>query len=667
MRYLNLNDELFDVELDAVTMTVASAELVAGHVEVFVHARKAKELVLYEDIRKQISGSTLRVHRRGMPRVSAAQAQDPTLDLLTMRALNVVREVREYASAEGVSHCRAYNALRKAHDNRSKVGAGQGMPGEEALLGDFPSRATVYRYLARDIKGLPVILANANRGNRTPRYKDEVTNLVKTVCKQELLKPNSRWTIRDVTKMCNRRLHDDGVFKQHERMSNKYVRTVIYEQLSTDPEFDRTDPKLRAAQKSVAKGRLRVDGLLQRVEQDALHLPWCLRTEFGDARNVQIVHAICCATSIPLGFHIVIGSPRESDGLQCVETYLFSKEAWFKELGIQNGPDLYGSPVTIYFDNGPEAKGPRMGRLTQIGTAPVYLKSRSPQKKPYIERLNRSVKEELQTLQGSTRLDDEDGMRDPELLGDLPMPLPEFKRWLARFYFELWIDKPLERFVSSVFVDDRALGNTPRERFENMAYRDGYVYPLPPDPNKWRMVKYNQELRTLSRKSGISFADFRFRGDNLPWLITRFGETLVKVLVNPDDFRTVWVLDGEEMISLTNIDTDETTPAYTFQEAKAMMVEYGVSHEETEQSKQFRRDLFDRSSTKSAKDGRAVAKSAAEQAKQVAREARAHQAVVRARDNPMPPATTPAPVQADVSPADFIPLRVVDKKTGDGL
>jgi hypothetical protein len=149
-----------------------------------------------------------------------------------------------------------------------------------------------------------------------------------------------------------------------------------------------------------------------------------------------------------------------------------------RELGIENGPDLYGAPVTINFDNGAEAKGLRMGRLTQIGTAPVYLKSRNPQKKPYIERLNRSVKEALQTLQGSTRFDDEDGMRDPELLGDLPMPLAEFKRWLARFYFEEWVDKPLERFVSSVFVDDRALGNSPRERFENMAYRDGYVYPL---------------------------------------------------------------------------------------------------------------------------------------------------------------------------------------------
>lgn len=667
MRYLNLNDELFDVELNAVTMTVASAELVAGHVDVFVHARKAKDMVLYEDIRKQICDGILRIRRSGMPRISATEAQDATLDLLTMRALDVVRQVREHATTYGVSHCKAYSALKKEHDKRSKADASQAEPDAKALTEDFPSRATVYRYIRRDREGRPVIFANANRGNRAPRYKDEVTNLVKTVCKQELLKPNSRWTIRDVTKMCNRRLHDDGVLEQHERMSNKYVRAVIYEQLSTDPELDRTDPKLRAAQKSVAKGRLRVDGLLQRVEQDGLHLPWCLRTEFGDARNIHIVHAICCATSIPLGFHVVIGSPRESDGLQCVETYLFSKEAWFKELGIENGPDLYGTPVTIYFDNGPEAKGARMGRLTQIGAAPVYLKSRHPQKKPFIERLNRSVKEELQTLHGSTRFDDEDGMRDPELLDDLPMPLPEFKRWLARFYFEEWVDKPLERFISSVFVDDRALGNTPRERFENMAFRDGHVYPLPPDPNKWRMVKYNQELRTLSRKSGISFADFRFRGENLPRLITRFGETLVKVLVNPDDFRTVWVLDGEEMIPLTNIDTDETTPAYTFQEAKAMLVEAGVSIEETEQSKQFRRDLFARSSQKSAKEGRAVAQSAAEESKQVAREARASQAVQRARDNPMPPAATPGPVTAHEGLAGFTPLRVVDKKTGDGL
>lgn len=658
-RFLRLDDKLFDVALNRVTMVVASSELIAGHVRVVDVERSVEQIVLYEKLRDRIGDGTLRIQREGSPRVSASQAQSEALDSATARALGVVREVKDYASSKGVSHHKAYEALKNDHD--------AAVAREDADAQPFPSASTVYRYLYRDKNDLPVILAEGNKGNRKPRYEKRVVELIKTVCKREVLKPNSRWTVRDATKVCNQALHDEEFLPRNARVSTKYVRSVILQQLSTDPDFDRTDPKLRAAKKSVAKGRLRVEGLLQRVEQDALHLPWCLRTEFGDARNIYIVHAICCGSSVPLGFHLVVGSPRESDGFRCVETYLFSKQKWFAELGITNGPDLYGAPVTLVFDNGPEAKGERMTRITQVGIAPVYLQSRNPQKKPFIERLNRSVKEALQTLPGCTRFDDEDGMRDPELLADLPMPLEEFKRWLARFFFEDWVNKPLERFVSSIFVDDRDFGNTPRERFENIARRDGYVYPLPPNPFKWRMLKYLHEERVLSRKSGISINDFRFRGDNLPGLIKRFGETLVTVLVDPDDFRTVWVLDGEELIPLTNIDTDETTPAYTFQEAKAMLKEAGLQGDEREEVQNFRRDLFARSSLKSAKQVKEESRGAAEESKAVAQQSRKNEALERARENPRPAPSAHRAPDGSTALSDVSALPVYNRDTGAAL
>jgi putative transposase len=658
-RFLRLNDKLFDVALNRVTMVVTSAELIASHIRVVDLERSVEQIMPYEKLRERIGDGTLRIQREGSPRIAASQAQSEALDRATARALEVVREVKNYASSTGVSRHKAYQDLR--NDNDAALVRG------DAAVQPFPSPSTVYRYLYRDKNDMPVLRAEGNKGNRTPRYKPRVVDLIKTVCKRELLKPDSRWTVRDTTKACNQALHDDGFLPRNTKVSTKYVRAVIYKQLSTDPDFERTDPKLRAAKKSVAKGRLRVDGLLQRVEQDALHLPWSLRTGFGDARNIYIVHAICCGSSVPLGFHLVVGSPRESDGFRCVETYLFSKKNWFAELGIPNGPDLYGTPVTLVFDNGAEAKGERMTRVTQIGIAPVYLPSRNPQKKPFIERLNRSVKEALQTLPGCTRFDDEDGMRDPALLADLPMPLEEFKRWLARFFFEDWVNRPLQRFVSSVFVDDRELGNTPRERFENMARRDGYAYPLPPNPFKWRMLKYLHEQRVLSRKSGISINDFRFRGDNLPRLIKRFGETLVTVLVDPDDFRTVWVLDGEELIPLTNIDTDETTPAYTYQEAKAMLKEAALQGDEREEVENFRRDLFARSALKSAKQVKADSMGAAEESKSVAQQSRRNEAVQRARDNPTPTPAPQRPPNGSTGLSDVGALPVYNRDTGAAL
>ena len=49
--------------------------------------------------------------------------------------------------------------------------------------------------------------------------------------------------------------------------------------LTVDPEIERMDPRLVSAARSIARNRIVVTLPFERVEQDALHLPFVVKTE----------------------------------------------------------------------------------------------------------------------------------------------------------------------------------------------------------------------------------------------------------------------------------------------------------------------------------------------------------------------------------------------------
>jgi hypothetical protein len=115
-------------------------------------------------------------------------------------------------------------------------------------------------------------------------------------------------------------------------VSRAFIRKVIFEDLSVDPEIDRMDPKLVAAAKSIGKNRITCAAPFERIEQDALHLPFVIQTPHGETSNVYLIHAIDCCTGMPVGWNMVIGGASESDGLKCVESILYSKKAQLDKL-----------------------------------------------------------------------------------------------------------------------------------------------------------------------------------------------------------------------------------------------------------------------------------------------------------------------------------------------
>jgi putative transposase len=87
---------------------------------------------------------------------------------------------------------------------------------------------------------------------------------------------------------------------------------------------------------------------------------------------------------------------------------------------------------------------------------------------------------------------------------------------------------------------------------------------------EWLAALYEHRQCKLSSKTGITLDTLHYKGDPLPGLIHRYGDgTAVRVLFNPDDFRFIYVPEGDELrITLVNEHVRPETPAWSIHEAK---------------------------------------------------------------------------------------------------
>ncbi|WP_269509099.1 Mu transposase C-terminal domain-containing protein [Burkholderia sp. IMCC1007] len=557
-----------------------------GCIKVFDSTERQDRYIPIAEIRDDIYHGKVTVLRAGKPRYShAAQPDDAGLHEKNHFVRDVMGRIKAIQKQRGVSFLCAY---RLANDEYQKNATLFSRP--------FPKQSTMYRYYERDLAGLPMLRGKANQGNRAPRHSIEVVNLICMVAERHYLVPHSRWTAQDVLNEVNFRVYGELYPKVAHPISLKFVQKTIRRHLSADPEHDRMLPEDAIAGKSIAMNRIVVELPFQRVEQDALHLPFYVETPDGVTSDLWLVHAIDCSSSYPLGWHLVVGPPTDVHTLACIEMYTAPlKLNRFKELGVDHDMNACGTPGLIVFDNGAENKTSRIENLERLGIEVRHCRGRAGQEKPFIERLNRSLKEAIGKLAGSTRLDNEDGKRDPVKLGDHFKTVEELERWIVRWYYEKWIHMPLERLQWGAVLSDTLEGDTPYERwkhFESLYY----AISLPPSRSEWLAVLYTHDERRLSRKTGITIDGFHFKGENLDGLIAKYGENQhVHVLYNPDDFREVYVYEGDEfpLIPLQNLLAigDDTISAWSFSEAKEKFKKHKAGSKPAPQAQKFDHDL----------------------------------------------------------------------------
>ena len=480
----------------------------------------------------------------------------------------------------------------------------------------------------------------------------------------------------------NRRVRGSFLPVTSRPVSVKYVKNTILRFVSADPEHDRMLPTDAVAGKSLAKKRIRAEAPFERVEQDALHLPFVVQTPSGVTSQVYLVHAIDCCTSYPLGWRLVVGAPTDTDSLACAELYMAPlKKKRFEELGIDHAMNVCGTPGQLIFDNGAEAKGGRIQNLERLGVDVKHCRARAGQEKPFIERLNRSLKEAMEGLSGCTRLDGKDGQRDPIALGDKLPTMEELERWIVRWYYEKWIHTPLERLQWDVVLTDSLKGNTPVERWTHFE-ASCFAISLPPSRSEWLAALYEHAERRLSRKTGITVDGLHYKSDEIEVLIKKYGEERpLRVLFNPDDFRHVYVYEGDDLplVTLPHEHLRPETPAWSFGEAKERVKNQKSSVKRAPQAEKFDQDMHEQVVSDSLAPKRKKP-SKYERNRETARREKETRAVARAsrHPGPMPPPPTcranraseeaPAAAQPNGSIFDDAALLpVLDRANGDAL
>lgn len=469
------------------------------------------------------------------------------------------------------------------------------------------------------------------RGNRSPRYGERVEEITLEVIRDQYAKPKTQITLGFVSEIVTRKARAEGVLEQVKAVSNKYVKSVMMEKWNTDLDYNRLDPRLAKSLKAVAKHRIKPGGALDRVEIDTLHLPFKVDLDGETLENIWVMLAIDCGTSVPLAWWLMSASPTTDDTFSCLQRAIYPKADLFKEFGIKSSIDPYGSILDLVMDNGPEFSKERMPALTALNINIHWTAKDSGHEKPFVERLNRSLKAGLQSLPGCTRFNGKDGQRTEADMQEGRMKLKEMDRWIGRWLFEFWPNKPLKRFITADYEIDKDLGITPAERWKKS--EELYSLPLSPDIEDWRRVKFLTAQRRLSAKTGISFKGYTFRGENLQLFIRQFGaETAVRIHYDPHDYRMVYIADKHDgsLKALVNDEVGPNTPAFSFDYATRKRKELREMHTPPEAFENFKNDLVDRSI------GKPTKKHAKEAAHKKAKDdARMRKALSKATDNPL--------------------------------
>lgn len=656
-------------------LEVLDGRIHAGTIHIFDAQRREARYVDEASIRAEISTGSMVLHRKGMPRVGiAAQYDNPALHAKVRLLHDALRRI----DAIRVKQCLSFGAaIPLARAAFAKEHA------DDLVVSAFPSRATLFRAHKKQLLGLPVLKGDKNKGNSAPRYAKDLVEFVEGVIQDKFLVTESKWTVLDLTKYINREARRRGLHIAKHAISRKFVAATI-QSLTADAEYDRMDPLNRVAGKSFAKRRIRAAFPFARIEQDALHLPFVVQTPHGIARTIYLVLAIDVCTGYPVGWHFVIGSPREMDSLLCLEMYLTpAKAVRFKELGIAHARNIYGTPSQVIFDNGPETKGGRIVRLELLAMDVKHCKAKEAQGKPFIERLNRALKEALQRLPGCTRFNGKDGMRDPEALGDELMTVAALEKWVVRWLYENWANTPLDRLRWDELLVDSVKGKTPLERLNYLTEEMGHPVTMPPPRQQWMAALFEHKKCTLSAKTGITLEyGFRYKGEAMSYLLAKYGDRAqLHVVYNPDDFRQAYVYEDDSLplITLTHEHVRPQTPAWTFAEAKARFVSGMDDWAVPDDKVQFQRDLDD-AVTGTGKERKSKSRGKREENKETVRRAKDHSAIQRTINRPLSSPTPfgPTPSTNPSSPTEDLPsaavsyddaplMTIVNRTTGEKL
>lgn len=272
------------------------------------------------------------------------------------------------------------------------------------------------------------------------------------------------------------------------------------------------------------------------VELDATLLNIQVRDDDGTVIGRPILYiAVDVATGYLVGFHLTIQKPSVLPFIECLRYMYFPKPDDFDErYKIVNRIEVFGKPVILKVDNGTELIGQHAEAVVrELHGDSGQCKPWTPEEKPHVERMNRTIKGFVRTLPGSTTSAIVEGPRTPGENEEL-LTLEVLKGRLLRHIYDDLAFQPneLRSWKSRQAVASYDIWLEMRERF---------MEPLPMSRDEFERVMYfKRETRKLGH-DGISY-DFMYHSHDLGKLYELHGPARYEFLYSDIDAEMIYVI-----------------------------------------------------------------------------------------------------------------------------
>lgn len=192
------------------------------------------------------------------------------------------------------------------------------------------------------------------------------------------------------------------------------------------------------------------------VQIDHTPLDIILVDEYGDPRGrPTLTLAIDVYSRMVTGFYLALQSPGYFNVSQCLLNSLLPKETFLRERGVEGEWNIMGTPRVIHVDNGQDLVGSDMQKVCdELDIELMKRPVANPQFGAHVERLFRTINEEIHNLKGTTfRSVEQKG--EYNSIKEATYSLDYLKKWLTQFIVNIYHKRP-----------HHGIGTTPENKYE---------------------------------------------------------------------------------------------------------------------------------------------------------------------------------------------------------
>lgn len=505
------------------------------------------------------------------------------------------------------------------------------------------------------------------KGNRTKRYDEVAEEIAEHVIEESFLK-GVTVTVEDAAatfrsrylakcQELGREPGNCGV-----KVFTNILRSVPQAQL-VEGKFGK---EIKGRQFLMALRNIKIEQPLERVEIDTFELDLFIVDEEGEVIGRPVLCAmIDVATGVILGFTFAVGPPKPWIVIETVRRGMSPKSnGMFEAFGITNRLQASGRPDRLVCDNGPENTGEQFERMI-VGLHLEVLKTkpRSPEKKPFIERLGRLIQAFARSMPGGIVYGKGDkGRYLKEAAARASLTLKQLEAEFTKWVYDVYHVRPRRRVASG-----RLTTESPADCWRRLEAE--FYVPAPPSQDEIRrLIMVTRQVRTL-QLDGLQFENVKFHSARLVELIERIGtQQPVEIFVNLEDLREIDVVDPLTKERFAVRSKENFAAAVSVEDMRAKMRDPKVREQEYT-ARQQNYDIVVRtneaatkSKSKSPRDRREAAQIKQDLEKKIDR-APEHKASPEPKPSPDPSAFNAPRPPLDVEvPEDLAPLKPLKRR-----